>query len=192
MHVNKVSRVRTIDRLAKDLGEDVDFLFDVAIEMEPEDGLIRVLSLGDESVMAFTDDGVDSLVELVKIHRETKPREECCSRPRAPAPAAYAGRLRVEPQATRDAGGCADFRRREGSQTDCLGLFQTAQGPRALDLAVVGEQGRGTPHCRSRQRLNDRAGAQKNILQPHRRQCWVIPPKANGAFVAAMEDVLAV
>ena len=39
---------------------------------------------------------------------------------------------------------------------------------------------------------NDRAGAQKNILQPHRRQCWVIPPKANGAFVAAMEDVLAV
>ena len=32
----------------------------------------------------------------------------------------------------------------------------------------------------------------KNILQPHRRQCWVIPPKANSAFVAAMEDVLAV
>ncbi|MGA8443650.1 MAG: hypothetical protein WB766_00445 [Roseiarcus sp.] len=73
MHVNKVSRVRTIDRVAKDLGEDVDFLFDVAIEMEPKDGLIWVLSLGDESVMAFTDDGVDSLVELIKIHRETKP-----------------------------------------------------------------------------------------------------------------------
>jgi len=49
-----------------------DFLFDVAIEMEPEDGLIRVLGLGDESVMAFTDDGVDSLVDLIKIHRETK------------------------------------------------------------------------------------------------------------------------
>ncbi|UTD27523.1 IS630 family transposase [Bradyrhizobium sp. WD16] len=32
----------------------------------------------------------------------------------------------------------------------------------------------------------------KNTLQPHRRQCWVIPPKANSAFVAAMEDVLAV
>src|SRR6266542_3895361 len=29
-------------------------------------------------------------------------------------------------------------------------------------------------------------------LQPHRRQHWVIPPKANSAFVAAMEDVLAV
>src|SRR3981189_211974 len=45
---------------------------------------------------------------------------------------------------------------------------------------------------RSRQRRDDWAGAKKNILQPHRRQCWVIPPKANGAFVAAMEDVLAV
>ena len=32
----------------------------------------------------------------------------------------------------------------------------------------------------------------KNTLQPHRRQYWVIPPKANGAFVAAMEDVLEV
>ena len=32
----------------------------------------------------------------------------------------------------------------------------------------------------------------KNCLKPHRRQCWVIPPKANSAFVAAMEDVLAV
>ena len=71
MHVNKVSRVRTIDRVAEGLGEDgIGFLFDVAIEMEPEDGLIWVLSFGDESVMAFTDDGVDSLVELIKIHRE--------------------------------------------------------------------------------------------------------------------------
>ena len=76
MQVNKVTRVRTIDRIAKDLGEDVDFLFDVAIEMEPEDGLIWVLGFGDESVMAFTDDGVDSLVELIKIHRKTKLREQ--------------------------------------------------------------------------------------------------------------------
>ena len=74
MHVNKVSRVRTIDRVAKDLGQDVDFLFDVAVEMEPEDGLIWILGLDDDSVMAFTDDGVDSLVELIKIHREMPPR----------------------------------------------------------------------------------------------------------------------
>src|SRR5580700_10203253 len=33
---------------------------------------------------------------------------------------------------------------------------------------------------------------QKNALQPHRCKYWVIPPKASGAFVAAMEDVLSV
>src|SRR5262249_33489478 len=80
----------------------------------------------------------------------------------------------------------------EGGQADCLGLFQAAQRTRTLDLAVVGEQGRRTRHCRSCQRQHDRARAQKNTLQPHRRQHWVIPPKANSAFVAAMEDVLAV
>ena len=70
MHTNKVSHVRTIDRVAKELGEDVDFFSDVAMEMETEDGVIWVLSLDDDSVMAFTDFGVDSLVELIKIHRE--------------------------------------------------------------------------------------------------------------------------
>jgi hypothetical protein len=45
---------------------------------------------------------------------------------------------------------------------------------------------------RSRQRQHDRPDAQKNTLKPHRRQQLVIPPKANSAFVAAMEDVLAV
>ena len=39
---------------------------------------------------------------------------------------------------------------------------------------------------------NDRSCFKKTLLKPHRRQCWVIPPEANGAFVAAMEDVLAV
>src|SRR6195256_4756635 len=71
-------------------------------------------------------------------------------------------------------------------------MFQASQGTRALDLAAIGEQGRGTRHCRSRQRQHDRPDAQKNTLKPHRRQQWVIPPKANSAFVAAMEDVLAV
>ena len=76
MHTNKVSHVRTIDRVAKDLGEDVDFLFDVAMEMETEDGVIWVLSLDDDSVIAFTDFGVDNLVELIKIHREMPPRDQ--------------------------------------------------------------------------------------------------------------------
>src|SRR5208337_660481 len=43
-----------------------------------------------------------------------------------------------------------------------------------------------------RQRQHDWSCAKKNIVQPHRKKCWVIPPEANSAFVAAMEDVLAV
>src|SRR3984957_16516202 len=73
-----------------------------------------------------------------------------------------------------------------------LACSQPPKGRARSTLRVLERKGRGTPHRRSRQRLNDRAGAQKNILKPHRRQCWVIPPKANGAFVAAMKNVLAV
>ena len=72
-----------------------------------------------------------------------------------------------------------------------LAFSKPPKGRCALDAAAVGEQGRGTRHRRSRERLNNPAHA-KNCLKPHRRQCWVIPPKANSAFVAAMEDVLAV
>ena len=72
----------------------------------------------------------------------------------------------VEPQAARAAAGARDFRRRDGSQADRLGVLQAAQGTRALDVAAVGEQGRGARHRRSRQRLNDRADAQKTFSSP--------------------------
>src|ERR1700752_618396 len=98
----------------------------------------------------------------------------------------------AEPQAPHDAASGCDFRRREGSQADRAGVLPAAQGSCPLDIAPAGEQGRGTRHCRACQRLDDRTQAQKNALKPHRRQCWVITPKANSAFVAAMEDVLAV
>ena len=35
-------------------------------------------------------------------------------------------------------------------------------------------------------------GFKKNEFKPHLKKCWCIPPKQNAAFVAAMEDVLAV
>jgi hypothetical protein len=40
--------------------------------------------------------------------------------------------------------------------------------------------------------LHHRPGPKKTELRPHLRKCWTIPPKANAAFAAAMEDVLAV
>ena len=51
------------------LDEDEDWLCDVAIEMDQEDGLIWVYGPGDESLMAFTDFGVETLTGLVEIYK---------------------------------------------------------------------------------------------------------------------------
>jgi hypothetical protein len=70
MHVNKVHRVTTINRVASDLGENEDWLSDVANEMDIEDGVIWVYGVGEDGVMAFTDFGIENLVDLIKIHKE--------------------------------------------------------------------------------------------------------------------------
>ena len=70
MHVNKVHHVTTINRVASDLGENEDWLSDVANEMDIEDGVIWVYGVGDEGVMAFTDFGIENLIALIKIHKE--------------------------------------------------------------------------------------------------------------------------
>ena len=70
MHVNKVSHITTISQVAKELGENEDWLFDVAAEMEPEDGLIWVHGITDDGVMAFTDFGIENLIELIKMHKD--------------------------------------------------------------------------------------------------------------------------
>jgi hypothetical protein len=75
MHVNKVDHVTTIDHVAARLGESVDWLYDVANEMDTEDGVIWVYGLDNDGVMAFTDFGIENLVELTKIHKDQKPRE---------------------------------------------------------------------------------------------------------------------
>jgi hypothetical protein len=69
MHVNKVHHVKTISRVARELGENEDWLFDVAIEMEPEDGVIWVYGADEDGEMAFTDFGIESLIDLIKIHK---------------------------------------------------------------------------------------------------------------------------
>lgn len=72
MHVNKVHRVITVDRVAADLGESVDFIHDVALEMDTEDGVIWVYGIGDHGVLAFTDFGIETLVELIEIQKDLK------------------------------------------------------------------------------------------------------------------------
>ncbi|MBI2714113.1 MAG: hypothetical protein HYX37_06620 [Rhizobiales bacterium] len=71
MHVNKVHAVFTIARVAKDLGEDEEWLWDVANGMDTEDGVIWVYGIGDDQVIAFTDFGIENLTELIRMHKKT-------------------------------------------------------------------------------------------------------------------------
>jgi hypothetical protein len=70
VHVNKVRHVKTITRIAEELGEDEDWLRDVASEMEIEDGVIWVDGVEGDRVQAFTDFGIENLVELVRLYKE--------------------------------------------------------------------------------------------------------------------------
>jgi hypothetical protein len=70
MHVNKVHHVKTITRVAEDIGEDEDWLRDVASDMEIEDGAIWVDGAGEDGVQAFTDLGIENLIELVRLYKE--------------------------------------------------------------------------------------------------------------------------
>jgi hypothetical protein len=91
-HVNKVHHVTTITRVAEQLGEDEDWLRDVASEMEIEDGVIRVYGVAEDGVLALTDFGIESLIELIKMYKDDPTllkrwdRSECLH-------AAYAGCL---------------------------------------------------------------------------------------------------
>lgn len=69
MQLNKVYSVKTIDRVAAELGETVDRIFDLAIDMETEDGVIWVYGPDDDSVIPFTPFGIENLQELVEMDR---------------------------------------------------------------------------------------------------------------------------
>jgi hypothetical protein len=70
MPTNKVHHVTTINRVAEQFGEDEDWLHGVANEMEIEDGVIWVYGVGEDGVLAFTDFGIENLIELVKMYKE--------------------------------------------------------------------------------------------------------------------------
>lgn len=72
MQINKVHAVRTLALVARDLGEDVDWLADIASDMEPEDGMIWVYDPEHpDGTMAFSQCGIESLCNLIEIHRST-------------------------------------------------------------------------------------------------------------------------
>jgi hypothetical protein len=69
-HVNKISHVFTLSHVAAMLDEDEEWLFEVAEEMDTEDGQLWVVGVGEEGGMAFTDDGIENLKNLIQIHKD--------------------------------------------------------------------------------------------------------------------------
>jgi hypothetical protein len=51
------------------LGVDEDWLWDVALEMDPEARCLTVYETDDVSTTAFTSFGIENLKELVDIHK---------------------------------------------------------------------------------------------------------------------------
>ena len=65
-----ISYVFTISRVAEMLGEDEEWLDEISIVLDPEDGRLGVLGLGEESTTAFTRFGIDNLAELIQIYKD--------------------------------------------------------------------------------------------------------------------------
>lgn len=65
-HVNKVHSVHTIGLVARELDKSEDEIADLALGMDPEDGLIWVYSPEHEDgTMAFTSYGIENLITLI-------------------------------------------------------------------------------------------------------------------------------
>ena len=64
-----ISAVFTIGYVANLLGEDEEWLFDLSIGMEREDGSLWVYGVGEDGVPAFTRDGIDNLRGIIADER---------------------------------------------------------------------------------------------------------------------------
>ena len=64
-----ISAVFTIGYVANMLGEDEDWLYELSIDMFPEDGCLRVHGVGEDGVTAFTRDGIDNLRQIIADER---------------------------------------------------------------------------------------------------------------------------
>lgn len=62
----------TISRAAEILGEDQELLWDLATNMEPEDGCLWILGTGGEQTIAFTPAGMEYLRELLAEHKRNQ------------------------------------------------------------------------------------------------------------------------
>lgn len=66
-----ISFVFTIARVAEMLGEDEDWLHELSIAMDPEDGCLWVVDTDERTIPAFTEHGVECLQQIIADLRST-------------------------------------------------------------------------------------------------------------------------
>ena len=62
----------TISRAAEILGEDEKLLWDMATDMEPEDGRLWIYDTDDQQTVAFTPAGMEYLRELLAEYKRNR------------------------------------------------------------------------------------------------------------------------
>ncbi|MGF6227651.1 hypothetical protein QFZ27_001606 [Inquilinus ginsengisoli] len=84
--VAATASVFTIGHVARMLGEDEDWLHEISIDMEPEDGRLHVYGVGEDGVTAFTRDGIENLQQIIADQRAAgHARTSSDSRNKSPA-----------------------------------------------------------------------------------------------------------
>jgi hypothetical protein len=63
--VAAITRVYTIAYVAEMIGEDEEWLHDLTIDMDFEDGRLTVYGVGDEGTTALTDFGIENLQQII-------------------------------------------------------------------------------------------------------------------------------
>ena len=61
-----IETVYTLPLVAQMLGEDEDWLWEISCAMDPEDG---ILGPNEEYTVAFTEEGIENLTDLIQIHK---------------------------------------------------------------------------------------------------------------------------
>jgi hypothetical protein len=67
--LSAISHVFAINYVAEKLGEDEEWLWELQIDMFPEDGCLRVYGVGEDGVPAFTDYGIECLEQIIADER---------------------------------------------------------------------------------------------------------------------------
>jgi hypothetical protein len=63
--VAAIASVFSIGYVANLLGESEDWLFELSIDMSPDDGCLWVYGVGDDGLVAFTQFGIECLQQII-------------------------------------------------------------------------------------------------------------------------------